>query len=83
MCALYIVKEIATPSLIYNIIIITNRFKAILRRRLLRIIEARVVDRGFWLQAGYAAKAIGYGEVDEGGMLGRSRIMRPREPSKC
>jgi hypothetical protein len=43
------------------------------RYRLLRSIEAGVVDRGFWLQAGCAARVISYGEADEGGMLGGSR----------
>jgi len=43
------------------------------RRRLLRSIETRVVDQGFWLQAGCAARVISYGKADEGGMLGGSR----------
>jgi hypothetical protein len=46
-----------------------------------------MVDRGFWLQAGCAARIISYGEADEGGMLGgsrrgRRRMMRLREPSE-
>jgi hypothetical protein len=59
------------------------------RRRLLRSIEASVGDRGFWLQAGCAARIISYGEADMEGVAGRVRVargrryvMRPHEPSK-
>jgi len=68
--------------------IVVNRFACFSdnrRRRLLRNIEARVVDRGFRLHAGCAAMVFSCGEADEAGFWvgpgrrGRERMMRPSD----